>query len=39
VVANGKDGGQVKPGAYMRLDKEGRLFVNGQERSLKPIPQ
>jgi len=35
-IANDKDGGQLKPGDEVLLDKEGRLFVNGQERLKAP---
>jgi hypothetical protein len=35
VTANGKDGGTLKPGDKVVLDKDGKLFVNGEERPLK----
>jgi hypothetical protein len=35
VTANGKDGGTLKPGDKVVLDKDGKLFVNGEERHLK----
>ena len=34
-IANGKDGGPLKAGDSVLLDKEGRLLVNGQERTTK----
>ena len=34
LIANGKDGGPLKSGDSVLLDMEGRLFVNGQERTL-----
>jgi hypothetical protein len=35
VGLDGKDGGQLQPGDTVRLDKDWRLFVDGQERTLK----
>ncbi|MFN0019607.1 MAG: hypothetical protein ACKVP0_15210 [Pirellulaceae bacterium] len=35
VIANGKDGGSLKSGDVVLLDREGRLFVNGQAQATK----
>jgi hypothetical protein len=36
VTANGKDGGQVKGGDKILLDRDGQLYVNGVKRETQP---
>ena len=35
MTVNGKDGGEVKAGDTIRVEKDGRVTVNGQKRELK----